>query len=175
MHALMPACLLDHLLAPTPPLIPPGAMQDLDWMLGTARHPSQHPTMRHECMHATHMIPPCAMLACPSCMQDLEALDWMLGTARALHHLHTQLPFGAVVHRVGAAGGTGEMGGQASPQVGIASVSSASVTLIAPRRMSSWTTFCSAADQTKVEGSTEKAEGGAAAWSPDSPTLACTW
>ena len=40
-------------------------------------------------------------------MQDLEALDWMLGTARALHYLHTQLPLGAVVHRVGAAGGAG--------------------------------------------------------------------
>ena len=73
MHALTPACLLDHLLAPTlAPLIP----------------------------HA----------ACLPCIQDLEALDWMLGTARTLHYLHTQLPFGAVVHRVGGVGGFREKG-----------------------------------------------------------------
>ena len=53
---------------------------------------------RPACMNATR-IPPCHVLM--HFMQDLEALDWMLGTARALHHLHTQLPFGAVVHRVG--------------------------------------------------------------------------
>ena len=70
MHALTPACLLDHLLAPTlAPLIP----------------------------HA----------ACLPCIQDLEALDWMLGTARTLHYLHTQLPFGAVVHRVGGVASRG--------------------------------------------------------------------